>query len=389
MYDQIREDTLYIILYAMVTAVAMMASCYLLLRRANGIAPDVTPPVRLRRWTAAFFAAITLSHIWYMPMLFRSTTEEMMRNFRVGAVLDCMILLPLAAVVPVTMLQDRRRPLWPVAVVFAPLVAGMAWVAASHDDALMPKLRVYILLLGIGLFVYMVRALRQYGRWLRDNYADLEHKEVWQSLVVLAVMLLVMGIYSFAITDMASQYVLQVNEVILVGYLLWRVETLSDLGTQQAETLTAAEDDLQALGTDDTEAETEVSALPPSIRERSALPLSLSKKIEAQLKQHCEDGQLYLQHDITATQLATEIGVNRSYLSQYFSGQGTTYNAYINDLRIQHFVRLYHEAAAIGQPISVKQLANESGFRSYSTFNAAFKQSLGTTATEWMRTSEL
>ncbi|MBR1933666.1 MAG: helix-turn-helix transcriptional regulator [Prevotella sp.] len=348
MYDQIREDTLYIILYAMVTAIAMMASCYLLLRRANGIAPDVTPPMRLRRWTAAFFAAITLSHIWYMPMLFRSTTEEMMRNFRVGAVLDCMILLPLAAVVPVTMLQDRRRPLWPVAVVFAPLVAGMAWVAASHDDALMPKLRVYILLLGIGLFVYMVRALRQYGRWLRDNYADLEHKEVWQSLVVLAVMLLVMGIYSFAITDMASQYVLQVNEVILVGYLLWRVETLSDLGTQQAETLTAAEDDLQAIGTDDTEEETEANALPPSIRERSAMPLSLSKKIEAQLKQHCEDGQLYLQHDITATQLATEIGVNRSYLSQYFSGQGTTYNAYINDLRIQHFVRLYHEAAAIG-----------------------------------------
>ena len=31
----------------------------------------------------------------------------------------------------------------------------------------------------------MVRALRQYGRWLRDNYADLEHKEVWQSFVVL------------------------------------------------------------------------------------------------------------------------------------------------------------------------------------------------------------
>ena len=397
MYDQIREDTLYIILYAMVTAMAMIASCYLLLRRANGLAPDVTPPVRLRRWTAAFFAAIALSHIWYMPMLFRSTAEAMMRDFRVGALLDCMILLPLAAIVPTAMLQDRRRPLWPVAVVLAPLVAGMAWVAASHDDALMPKLRVYILLLGIGLFVYMVRALRQYGRWLRDNYADLEHKEVWQSFAVLAVMLLVMGIYSFAINSMTSQYVLQVNEVILVGYLLWRVETLSDLGTQQVETLTAAEDDslaietdgTEAIETDNTEAETEAGALPPPIRDRSALPLSLSKIIEAKLKQHCEDGQLYLQHDITATQLAAEIGINRSYLSQYFSTQGTTYNAYINDLRIQHFVRLYHEAATVSQPTSVKQLALESGFRSYSTFYAAFKQSMGTTATEWMRTSEL
>ena len=57
MYDQLREETLYIMLYAVVITIAMLASCYLLFRRANAIAPNVTPPVRLRRWTAAFFAA--------------------------------------------------------------------------------------------------------------------------------------------------------------------------------------------------------------------------------------------------------------------------------------------------------------------------------------------
>jgi len=31
-----------------------------------------------------------------------------------------------------------------------------------------------------------------------------------------------------------------------------------------------------------------------------------------------------------------------------------------------------------------KQLAYQSGFRSYSTFSAAFKQIMGMTATEWM-----
>ena len=132
MYDQIREDTLYIILYAMVTAMAMMACCYLLLRRANGIAPDVTPPVRLRHWTAAFFAAITLSHIWYMPMLFRSTTEEMMRDFHVGALLDSMILLPLAAVVPIAMLQDLRRANSHAARPPSPAVACSGGVSAAR-----------------------------------------------------------------------------------------------------------------------------------------------------------------------------------------------------------------------------------------------------------------
>ena len=44
MYDQIREDIFYIMLYAIVTALAMLASCYLLFRQGNAFAKDVTPP---------------------------------------------------------------------------------------------------------------------------------------------------------------------------------------------------------------------------------------------------------------------------------------------------------------------------------------------------------
>ena len=81
MYDQIREDTLYIILYAMVTAIAMMASCYLLFRQGNAIAPDVTSSAHLRRWTGVFFASVALNHVWYMPMLFCGTTEDAFNHF--------------------------------------------------------------------------------------------------------------------------------------------------------------------------------------------------------------------------------------------------------------------------------------------------------------------
>ena len=36
------------------------------------------------------------------------------------------------------------------------------------------------------------------------------------------------------------------------------------------------------------------------------------------LAKHCEDAQLYLQTDLTMSQLSAAIGVNRYYLSQYF-----------------------------------------------------------------------
>jgi AraC-like DNA-binding protein len=114
----------------------------------------------------------------------------------------------------------------------------------------------------------------------------------------------------------------------------------------------------------------------------------LSKNIGPLLKQHCEEAQLYLQYDISLTQLATLIGINRSYLSKHFASQGITYNGYINGLRIQHFINLYHKAAASHQSVTAQQLAYQSGFRSYNTFSIAFKKMMGMNATEWMRLTE-
>ena len=42
MYDQIREDTLFILLYGIVTAMAMIANCYLLFRDGNAFAAHIT-----------------------------------------------------------------------------------------------------------------------------------------------------------------------------------------------------------------------------------------------------------------------------------------------------------------------------------------------------------
>ena len=135
MYDQIREDTLYIMLYAVVTATALIASCYLLFRRANAIAPDVTSPVRVRRWTGLFFASTVLNHVWYMPIFFLSSSEDIVMTDLIGGLLDSMTVFPLAIIVLFVMLQDRRRPLWPVAVMMAPLVAGGAWFVATRSYA--------------------------------------------------------------------------------------------------------------------------------------------------------------------------------------------------------------------------------------------------------------
>lgn len=44
MYDYIRGDVLFIMLYTVVTTMSLVASCYLLFRQGNAFAADITPP---------------------------------------------------------------------------------------------------------------------------------------------------------------------------------------------------------------------------------------------------------------------------------------------------------------------------------------------------------
>lgn len=373
MLGQISLDTiLFFLLYGAGTMAALIACLYLMLRRGNAIAPEVTSPVRLRRWTAAFFAVLAIGHLWYLPAAVL-TDEDFTVCMLVGGLLDCVTVIPLVTVLLLCMLQDRQRPLWPVGVMTAPLVVLMVAGIVTRSEAYMPMVYGYLLLFGIGLVAYMVHALRQYGRWLRDNFADLEHKEVWHTFVVLAVIVLMLGYYVGGDGSIAYAYIVQVCGIVLIGHLLWRVETLSDLSITQPLTIEIPEDGKTGIE-DDGEHQSS-----------DTLSDATFEQIGSLLKKHCADTQLYLQPDLTLPQLASAIGTNRSYLSQYFSRQSITYNTYINNLRINYFVSRCQEAAKAGQPIVAQQLAEESGFSTYRTFSRAFMLRTGQSVSAWMR----
>ena len=357
MYDQTQEYSIFVMLYAIVMTMALMASAYLLFRRGNAFAADVTPPLRLRRWTAAFFGIIAAGHLWYLPGAMVDDSQAATLWMLIGGLLDCLLTLPVALIVMLCMLQDRRRPLWPVWLAMVPLVIMMGVNIANRSDALLPWLRGYFLLAVISFTVYMVREVQRYGRWLRDNYADLEHKEVWQSLLVLAVIMLLFVYYVMGYGGMTYEFIVQVCDIAMICYLLWRVETLADLSISQSPSSETISD-------------------------------ASYEQIGALLKQQCEDTQLYLQHDLTLSHLAQTIGTNRTYLGMYFSRQGTTYNSYINDLRIDCFVRLVREANAAQRPFTAQELAAQSGYRSYRTFSVAFRERKGQSVTAWMNEEE-
>jgi len=226
-------DAFFLMLYGAAAWFALLACVYLLWRRGNAVVGDDIGSSRvLRRWTAAFMAAVFASHVWWVVLGQLCLTGDWLVRNIVAITLDRLTFLPLMMCVLLRMLQDRRRPLWPAWAAVAPVAVLAVVCIALHSDVFEPAVEWYMAAVAVAFLVYYVRAVRQYGRWLLDNYADLERKEVWQSLLLLAFILFVHVVYSTNGGALVTEYLVQVNTLIIIAFLVWRVETLQELGEE-------------------------------------------------------------------------------------------------------------------------------------------------------------
>ena len=389
------HDSLFMMLYGCIAMLAVVAGLYLWLRRSNGILPDITPPRALRRWTAAFFLMAALSHVWwYVLGVYWLTEDRLVRNIT-AVTLDHILLVPLVMAMLVRMLQNRRHRLWPWVLAQVPVVVAATVGITRRDEFYGYQLTTYWQVAVMIVFVvYYIYELRQYGRWLRDNYADLEHKEVWQSLLFAVILFVVYEVYFTNPGVMAREYLAQIETLAIITFLVWRVETLQSLTPDPS---------LKEEGSDYFQEQADEQSTLLSTREdqdrqadatEESIPLALRRGVGGEdggtdplgkaLFLYCEQPRLYLQYDLTLTQLAETVGTSREALGAWFTKHGDTYNAYINRLRIDHFIRLHREAAKARRSFTVFELAHECGYRSYLSFYTAFKKHKGITVSAWM-----
>ena len=79
----------------------------------------------------------------------------------------------------------------------------------------------------VAFVIYYSFAVRRYRRWLLDNFADLDHKEVWQSLVF--ALFVAYWLYTSNGGSMLREYLSQVLTLVITGFLVWRTEMLQEL----------------------------------------------------------------------------------------------------------------------------------------------------------------
>ena len=224
------SDAFFLMLYGAAAWFALLAAAYLLFGRGNVVAGDeVVPSTLLREWTAAFMVAVFMSHVWWVVLGQQFLTDDRLVRNIVAITLDRLTFVPLMMCVLLRMLQDRRRPLWPVWAAVAPVGVLALICIVLRSDVFELAVELYMAVMAVAFLVYYVQAVRQYGRWLLDNYADLERKEVWQSLLLLAFILFVHVAYSTNGGALVTEYLSQVNTFVIIAFLVWRVDTLQEL----------------------------------------------------------------------------------------------------------------------------------------------------------------
>lgn len=93
--------------------------------------------------------------------------------------------------------------------------------------------------------------------------------------------------------------------------------------------------------------------------------------------------KIYLEPELTLTDLAKKIGTNTSLLSKVINGvYGKNFNDYVNEFRVREAIRLMQRPDY--QNFNLLAVAYDAGFNSKSTFNRAFKKMTGKSPKDYL-----
>lgn len=196
------------------------------------------------------------------------------------------------------------------------------------------------------IFLIWIRQAIKYKRYIRENFSNIDEIDIsWLRIVAwffIACQLiwLVITIVRHPLTD-CLYYAFSI--------ILWQI-TFEHILLQRPVVMNLP---------------------PPTTNSLEDKKYAFTGTLESVIKQD----RLYLNPTLSLKDLATRIGTNRTYLSDYITHVlGTTFYDYINSLRIEEqSLALMREHP----DYTLERIATESGFQSLSTFRRAFQKLKG------------
>lgn len=317
-------------------------NAYLLLRRKNGSRLQKVVAAILLQWAFFYLKDYVLLHHNYFDVVAQD----------VVVLIDGMSLIGYTCLV-----FELIRPGWATwqkavlsLLAYLPFFGGyMLW----PGNMVIRCYLVSLFVVGVGVFFVWLRQARQYVRYIRDNYSNIDEIDIsWLRIVAVffVVCQLIWGGISMLRIPIAD------SVYCLLSLILWQV-TLGYVIRQK----------------------------PVTVESNNLIDAVENKKygFENLLIQAMEQDRLYLNPTLSVKELAIQLGTNRTYLSDYFAHVlNTSFYDYINTLRLEQMSLPLMEQHP---ELTLEAVAAKSGFQSISTFRRSFQKLKGISPSEYKR----
>lgn len=325
-----------------------------------------------------------------------------------------LLTLPMYAIV----LVEACRPLWMnwsrAFCFYIPFVVLMVAFWAHPVPLAYYAMHFAAILCAVFILLWALRELPRFERALKEEYSYAEYINLhWlRGVILLFFCLLMLWVYDSMASGVRYDNLFLFNSLVMwiaACFCFYRQSVVINAvksyfvepSEDNAETnLDAAENDLDKATAHLEVAEADLNAphahtQPENVAETVAEPQPVaeqpveSEPEELKLQQEAafaermyllfEKEHVYLNPRLRLSELATLLGTNRTYLSQYFNQNcESTFYDFVNDYRIHHAKLLLHSTDD-----TLETIAMNSGFNSLSTFRRAFVQREGMSPIEF------
>lgn len=325
-----------------------------------------------------------------------------------------LLTLPMYAIV----LVEACRPLWMnwsrAFCFYIPFVVLMVTFWVHPVPLAYYAMHFAAILCAVFILLWALRELPRFERALKEEYSYAEYINLhWlRGVILLFFCLLMLWVYDSMASGVRYDNIFLFNSLVMwiaACFCFYRQSVVINAvksyfvepSEDNAETnLDAAENDLDKATSHLEAAEADLNAphahtQPESVAETVVEPQPVAEQPvepepeELKLQQEAafaermyllfEKEHVYLNPRLRLSELATLLGTNRTYLSQYFNQNcESTFYDFVNDYRIHHAKLLLHSTDD-----TLETIAMNSGFNSLSTFRRAFVQREGMSPIEF------
>lgn len=253
-----------------------------------------------------------------------------------------------------------------------PYVVALLMFAFTRIPLIYNAVQIYTIVTSTALWIWLSSAIRKHNRMLLDNTGNLEYFDLHWGAILITLLYAVQLVWAVESLSNQSWFTVDTADSNLLFDTLWCFISMAyvllilrKIVRQQVFSIPAQD----AASADTSASTTEYYKALDNINIDSAI----------------RDKRLYLDTAMTLQKLATLLGTNRQYLSNYINREKQrTFYEYINDFRLEE-ARNILDHWKPAQQRSMEDVATLSGFNSYSTFLRSFVKKYGVSPSKYLK----